>query len=125
MFRQTKAFSSFSANDLQKVKKFYSEVLELEVTEENELLTLHIAGGYQVLIYPKPDHTPATFTVLNFPVENLEKAVDELARRGVRFERYEGALKTDQKGIFREGDMSIAWFKDPAGNIISVLKELK
>jgi catechol-2,3-dioxygenase len=122
MFRQTKAFSSFSANDLQKVKKFYSEVLELEVTEENELLTLHIAGGYQVLIYPKPDHIPATFTVLNFPVDNLEKTVDELTRRGVRFEQYEGALKTDQKGIFRDGDMSIAWFKDPAGNIISVLK---
>jgi catechol-2,3-dioxygenase len=122
MFRQTKAFSSFSASDLQKVKKFYSEVLELEVTEENELLTLHIAGGYQVLIYPKPDHIPATFTVLNFPVDNLEKTVDELTRRGVRFEQYEGALKTDQKGIFRDGDMSIAWFKDPAGNIISVLK---
>jgi catechol-2,3-dioxygenase len=125
MFRQTKAFSSFSANDLRKVKKFYSEVLELEVTEENELLTLHIAGGYQVLIYPKPDHTPATFTVLNFPVDNLEKTVDELTRRGVRFEQYEGALKTDQKGIFRDGDMSIAWFKDPAGNIISVLKEIQ
>jgi catechol-2,3-dioxygenase len=125
MFKQTKAFSSFSAGDLQKVKKFYSEVLELEVTEENELLTLHIAGGYKVLIYSKPNHTPATFTVLNFPVDNFEKTVDELTGRGVRFEHYDGALKTDQKGIFRDGDRSIAWFKDPAGNIISVLKEIK
>ena len=86
------------------------------------MLTLHLAGGHSVIAYPKPDHEPASFTILNFPVPDIEKAVDELAQRGVRFERYEGELKTDAKGIFRGGGPLIAWFKDPAGNILSVLE---
>jgi predicted enzyme related to lactoylglutathione lyase len=123
MFKDTKAFSGFSVNDIQKAKKFYGETLGLAVSEAHDLLTLHLAGGTAVLIYPKPNHTPATFTILNFPVDNIEEAVDQLTKRGVRFERYEGELKTDQKGIFRGGGPLIAWFKDPAGNILSVLEE--
>ena len=126
MFRDTHAFSGFSVNDMQKARKFYGQTLGLEVSEVPEmedLLELRIAGGAKVLIYPKPDHEPATFTILNFPVNNIEKAVIELARRGVRFERYEGKMKTDEKGIFRGGGPLIAWFKDPAGNILSVLEE--
>lgn len=120
MFRDTHAFSGFSVNDVQKARKFYGQTLGLEVSEVPEmedLLELHIAGGAKVLIYPKPDHEPATFTILNFPVNNIEKAGIELARRGVRFERYEGEMKTDEKGIFRGGGPLIARFKDPAGNI--------
>lgn len=124
MFKNTKAFSGFSVNDIQKAKNFYSQTLGLEVSEMNGLLTLHIAGGTEILIYPKPDHTPATFTILNFPVDNIEQAVDELTKRGVRFEIYnEKDLKTDEKGIFRGGGPLIAWFKDPAGNILSVLEQ--
>lgn len=126
MFRDTHAFSGFSVNDVQKARKFYSQTLGLEVSEVpemQELLELHLAGGAKVLIYPKPDHRPATFTILNFPVDNIEKAVDDLAKRGVRFERYEGEMETDEKGIFRGGGPLIAWFKDPAGNILSVLED--
>ena len=126
MFRDTHAFSGFSVNDVQKARRFYGQTLGLEVSEVPEmedLLELHIAGGAKVLIYPKPDHEPATFTILNFPVNNIEKVVIELAQRGVRFERYEGEMKTDEKGIFRGGGPLIAWFKDPAGNILSVLEE--
>lgn len=123
MFKQSKAFSSYSADSLLKVKKFYSDILGMEVTEREGFLELQIAGGHRVLIYPKPNHVPATFTVLNFPVPDLEKAVDELTRRGVRFERYEGEIETDEKGISRDGGMAIAWFQDPAGNILSVLQE--
>jgi catechol 2,3-dioxygenase-like lactoylglutathione lyase family enzyme len=124
MFKNTKAFSGFSVNDTQKAKEFYSHTLELAVSEKNGLLFLHIAGGTEILIYPKPNHTPATFTILNFPVDNVEKAVDELMKRGVHFEIYnEADLKTDEKGIFRGGGPKIAWFKDPAGNILSVLEE--
>ncbi len=123
MFKNTKAFSGFSVNDLQKAKEFYSETLGLEVSESRGLATLHLAGGTSVLIYSKPNHVPATFTILNFSVGNTEKAVDQLAKRGVRFERYEGDLKTDDKGIFGGGGPLIAWFKDPAGNILSVLEE--
>jgi predicted enzyme related to lactoylglutathione lyase len=126
MFKKTKAFSGFSVNDLQKAKEFYSQTLGLEVSEMPEmggLLNLHIAGGSNILIYPKPNHTPATFTILNFPVDNIEQAVDELTRRGVRFEIYnEAELKTDEKGISRGEGPLIAWFKDPAGNILSVLE---
>jgi predicted enzyme related to lactoylglutathione lyase len=126
MFKKTKAFSGFSVNDLQKAKEFYSQTLGLEVSELPEmggLLTLHLAGGSNILVYPKPNHTPATFTILNFPVDNIEQAVDELTRRGVRFEIYnEEDLKTDEKGISRDGGPLIAWFKDPAGNILSVLE---
>jgi catechol 2,3-dioxygenase-like lactoylglutathione lyase family enzyme len=123
MFHDTKAFSGFSVDDLQKAKTFYGGILGLEVSETNGLLYLHLAGGTQILIYPKPHHTPATFTILNFPVHNVEQAVDTLTRRGVRFEIYSAAdLKTDEKGIFRGGGPTIAWFKDPAGNILSVLE---
>lgn len=123
MLRGSKAFSSFSVNDLVSAKQFYEETLGLEVSASNGELTLHLAGGASVLIYPKPNHTPATFTILNFPVDNVDKAVDELTRRGVRFEIYdEPELKTDAKGIFRDGGPTIAWFKDPAGNILSILE---
>ena len=123
MFRNTKAFSGFSVNDIQKARQFYGETLGLEVSETHGLLNLHLAGGTTVLVYPKPNHLPATFTILNFPVADIEEAVDQLTRKGVRFERYDGDLKTDDKGIFRGGGPLIAWFKDPAGNVLSVLEE--
>lgn len=124
MFKNIKAFSSFSVNDIQKARSFYSQKLGLEVTEEDMgTLSLHIAGGANILIYPKPDHTPATFTILNFPVKDIEETVDELTGRGVQFEQYEGDLKTDEKGVFRGGGPLIAWFKDPADNILSVIEE--
>jgi catechol 2,3-dioxygenase-like lactoylglutathione lyase family enzyme len=124
MFKNTKAFSSFSADDLQKAKDFYSRILGLEVSEEPEGLALRIAGGGTIFIYPKPNHTPATFTILNFRVDDIEKAVDELTKLGVQFEHYEEPIKTDDKGIHRgEQGPIIAWFKDPAGNILSVLEE--
>src|SRR6184192_52348 len=125
MLGDSKAFSGFSVNDIEKAKEFYGRTLELKVSETNGLLTLHLAGGNDVMIYPKPNHTPATFTVLNFPVDDLEKTVDELTAKGVKFEQYDmGDMKTDAKGIVR-GDgrgPDIAWFTDPAGNVISVLK---
>jgi catechol 2,3-dioxygenase-like lactoylglutathione lyase family enzyme len=124
MFKHTKAFSGFSVKDLQEAKDFYSQKLGLDVSDMPEGLELHIAGGTRVFIYPKPNHTPATFTILNFPVDNIERAVDELAKLGVRFEHYnQGDLKTDEKGIARGAGPKIAWFKDPAGNILSVLEE--
>ena len=124
MFKNTKAFSGFSVSDLQKAKEFYGQTLGLDVSESYGLLQLHIAGGTTILMYPKENHTPATFTILNFPVANIEQAVDELASRGVQFESYhEGDLVTDDKGIFRGGGPKIAWFKDPAGNILSVLEQ--
>jgi predicted enzyme related to lactoylglutathione lyase len=118
----TKSFSSFSTDNLQQAKKFYGETLGLKVLEnEMGLLELHI-GEAMVLIYPKPNHVPATFTVLNFVVENIDKTVDELVKLGVVFEHYDEAnLKTDEKGICR-GKPNIAWFKDPAGNILSVIE---
>jgi len=123
MLRDSKAFSGFSVKDIPKAKEFYSKTLGLEVSESRGLLTLHLAGGASVLVYPKPNHTPATFTILNFPVDSVDKAVDELTKRGVRFEIYdEPALKTDERGIRRNGGPTIAWFKDPAGNILSVLE---
>jgi predicted enzyme related to lactoylglutathione lyase len=124
MFKNTKAFSSFSVNDIGNAKEFYTKTLGLEVSEMNGLLNLHIAGGTDILIYPKPNHTPATFTILNFPVDNVEDAVEQLTKRGVRFEIYDmDEIKTDEKGIFRGEGPKIAWFKDPAGNILSVLEE--
>lgn len=124
MFKDTKAFSGFSVNDLEKAKAFYGQTLGLEVAETPEGLQLNLAGGGQVFIYPKPNHSAATFTVLNFLVDDVETAVDELAKRGVHFESYEGELKTDEKGIHRgEKGPIIAWFKDPANNILSVLQE--
>ena len=124
MFKVTKAFSTFSVNDLQRSKEFYGKTLGLEVAETPEGLELRIPGGNNIFLYPKANHTPATFTVLNFPVSNVDETVEDLTKRGVRFEHYEGELKTDQKGIFRaEKGPTIAWFKDPAGNILSVLNE--
>jgi predicted enzyme related to lactoylglutathione lyase len=123
MLGDSKAFSSFAADDIQTARKFYGETLGLKVSEDHGLLTLHFAGGNNVLIYPKPSHVPATFTVLNFPVDDVDKAVDELTRRGVRFEIYDMPdIKTDAKGIMRGKGPTIAWFKDPAGNILSVLE---
>ena len=122
MLSNSKAFSGFSVNDTQKAKQFYGQTLGLEVSESNGLLTLHLAGDNKVLIYPKPNHAPATFTILNFPVDNVDQAVDELTQRGVRFEIYnQPDIKTDEKGIMRGKGPTIAWFKDPAGNILSVL----
>ncbi len=122
MLSISKAFSGFSVNDTQKAKQFYGQTLGLEVSESNGLLTLHLAGDNKVLIYPKPNHAPATFTILNFPVDNVDQAVDELTQRGVRFEIYnQPDIKTDEKGIMRGKGPTIAWFKDPAGNILSVL----
>jgi predicted enzyme related to lactoylglutathione lyase len=120
MFKDTKAFSGFSVNDIAKAKDFYSKTLELEVTEENGMLSLHIAGGNPIIVYPKPNHEPATYTILNFPVKDIEQAVDELTRRGVHFEIYDE--HQDKKGISRGRGPNIAWFKDPAGNILSVIE---
>ena len=122
MFAHTKAFSGFSVDDIQRARRFYGETLGLRVSEEHGLLTLHIAGDRDTLVYPKEDHTPATYTILNFPVDDIDQAVDELTARGVRFERYEG-LEQDEKGVVRGGGPPIAWFKDPAGNILAVLQE--
>jgi catechol 2,3-dioxygenase-like lactoylglutathione lyase family enzyme len=120
----TNAFSSFSVDDLDKAKEFYSETLGIKVTEDNEMgfLNLEFSNGAKVMIYPKDDHEPATYTVLNFPVSDVEKTVDELTAKGVKFEIYEG-FNQDEKGISKDWGQEIAWFKDPAGNIISVLKE--
>jgi catechol 2,3-dioxygenase-like lactoylglutathione lyase family enzyme len=123
MFKDTKAFSGFSVNDLAEAKKFYGDILGLEVADSNGMLELHLSGGAHILIYPKPNHTPASFTILNFPVDDVEKTVDELTAKGVKFEHYDmEQLKTDEKGIARGGGgPTIAWFTDPAGNIMSVL----
>lgn len=121
MFKDTKAFSSFAVDDVPRAKQFYGETLGLDVTDEMGGLALHLTGGGEVFVYPKPDHTPASFTVLNFPVEDVEAVVDRLTAAGVRFEQYEGDLATDEKGIYRGDGPTIAWFADPAGNILSVL----
>jgi predicted enzyme related to lactoylglutathione lyase len=122
MFGNTKAFSGFSVNDLQKAKQFYGQTLGLKVNERPEGLELQIAGGNRIFVYPKTNHMPATFTILNFPVDDIDEAVDRLTRQGVKFEHYDsGPIKTDSKGISRGTHPDIAWFKDPAGNILSVL----
>jgi len=125
MLKDSKAFSGFSANDIPKAKEFYERTLGLEVSESHDILTLHLAGGNNVIIYPKPNHIPATFTVLNFPVNDVDLAVDELTKRAVQFEHYDlPGIKTDEKGIRRGGNgPTVAWFKDPAGNILSVIEE--
>lgn len=123
MFKNNKAFSSFSVDDLGRAKEFYSQTLGLDVTETPEGLSLDLAGGTKVFLYPKPNHAAATFTVLNFQVSNVDETVDALTAKGVRLEHYDMPdLKTDEKGIFRGEGPTIAWFKDPAGNIISVLQ---
>jgi catechol 2,3-dioxygenase-like lactoylglutathione lyase family enzyme len=122
VFAETKAFSGFAVPDIEQARQFYSDTLGINVTEEYGLLTLHLNGGERpTLIYPKPDHEPAGFTILNFQVDDVEKAVDELASRGVAMEKYEG-FDQDEKGIMRGQGPDIAWFKDPAGNVLSVLK---
>ena len=127
MFKESKAFSSFSVDDSNKAKEFYGNVLGLDISDipgMDGLFRIKLAGGGNVMIYPKPNHVPATFTVLNFHVKKVEEAVDELTNRGVQFEHYEGDIKTDEKGIARGGGgPAIAWFKDPAGNILSVLED--
>ncbi len=124
MFGDTTAFSSFAVDDLDRARAFYADVLGLDVSGVegmDDLLTLHLAGGTDVLVYPKPDHAPATFTVLTFRVDDLDAAVDGLVAKGVTMERYDG-LPADDKGIVR-GKPSIGWFRDPAGNILGVLQE--
>ncbi|WP_295769429.1 VOC family protein [uncultured Mucilaginibacter sp.] len=126
MFKDTKAFSGFSVDDIEKAKHFYTTVLGLDVEELDMpgTLRLHIAGGGKILIYAKPNHNPATFTILNFPVRNIEAAVVELTAKGVRFKIYdEPNFKTNEKGIFLGGGPKIAWFKDPAGNFLSIIEE--
>ncbi|HWT24408.1 MAG TPA: VOC family protein [Solirubrobacteraceae bacterium] len=122
MLADSRAFSGFAVDDLDAAREFYRATLGLETSEEHGLLTLHLAGDRPTLVYPKPDHEPATYTILNFPVDDIDRVVDDLAARGVRFERYDG-FDQDERGIARGGGPFIAWFKDPAGNILSVLQE--
>jgi catechol 2,3-dioxygenase-like lactoylglutathione lyase family enzyme len=125
MLAHSKAFNGFAVDDLDKARRFYGETLGLDVElldEENGLLTLHLAGGRDTLIYLSPGFTPASYTILNFPVDDIDRAVDELTSRGIALERYDG-MPQDEKGVMREGGPLIAWFKDPAGNTLSVLQE--
>ena len=124
MLADSKAFSGFAVPDIEAARKFYGETLglEVELLEGPGLLTLHLAGDRPTLIYPKPDFEPASYTILNFPVDDIDAAVDELTARGVQFEKYDG-FDQDEKGISRAAGPPIAWFKDPAGNILSVLEE--
>ncbi|MEA2202016.1 MAG: hypothetical protein QOI89_2612 [Solirubrobacteraceae bacterium] len=121
MLADTKAFSGFAVDDIERAREFYGETLGLRTSEQNGLLTLHLAGDRDTLIYPRPNHVPADYTILNFPVDDIDAAVDGLAGRGVQFESYDG-FDQDEKGIFRGGGPYIAWFKDPAGNVLSVLQ---
>ena len=126
MFTPTSAFSGFSVNDLAQAKAFYAEILGLQVDDEGVGISLHLPGGSTVFAYPKDDHQPATFTIVNFVVENIDEAVDELTNRGVQFEHYEEGPQADEKGIMRglalQMGPDIAWFKDPAGNTLAVLQ---
>ena len=123
IFKEAKSFSSFSVNDLEKAKEFYGQTLGLKVSEHEEGLELSLAGGIGIFLYPKPNHTPASFTVLNFPVKDIEEAVEELKTLGVKLEKYnQPELKTDERGIMKGPGMQIAWFKDPAGNILSIIE---
>jgi len=123
MFKHIKAFSGFSVDDTAKAKAFYQDLLGLKVTDGMmDLLFLHIEGSNNILIYPKPNHVPATYTILNFPVDDVEQTVDELIAKGVTFEQYNmDQLKTDKKGIAHFQTITQAWFKDPAGNILSII----
>ena len=125
MFANTKAYSGFAVDDLQKARQFYGETLGQRtsmISEEGGVMSLDLAGDRGTLVYLKPDFVPATYTILNFPVDDIDEAVDELVARGVRFERYD-AFEQDERGIARGPGPSIAWFKDPAGNVLSVLQE--
>jgi len=125
MFADNRAYSGFAVDDFGKAREFYGETLGLKTTvmdKEHGLMTLHLAGGRDTLVYSKPDFEPATYTILNFEVDDVDEAVDQLASRGVSFERYD-SFDQDEKGIFRDGGPNIAWFKDPAGNVLSVLEQ--
>ncbi len=122
MFANTSAFSGFAVDDVEEARAFYGEMLGLQTSERNGLMTLHLAGGRDTIVYPKPGHTPAAYTILNFPVQDIDQAVDELHARGVQLERYDG-FEQDEKGIFRAAGPYIAWFTDPAGNVLSVIQE--
>jgi catechol 2,3-dioxygenase-like lactoylglutathione lyase family enzyme len=122
MFGGAKAFGSFAVDDLAATRKFYGETLGLRVSEEDGALMLCLVGDHRILVYPKPDHSPASFTILNFPVDDIDQAVDKLTARGVPIRRYQG-FDTDDKGIYRGRGRSIAWFTDPAGNVLSVFQE--
>ncbi|MBE2317271.1 VOC family protein [Solirubrobacter sp. CPCC 204708] len=121
MFKDTKAFSGFSAPDIEAARAFYADTLGIETSEDNGMLILHLAGGRDTLIYPKPNHEPATYTILNFGVDDIEATVDELLERGVDMEIYDG-FEQDERGIARNAGPPIAWFRDPAGNILSVIE---
>jgi catechol 2,3-dioxygenase-like lactoylglutathione lyase family enzyme len=122
MFKDTKAFSGFAVPDIAAARTFYGDTLGIDVTEEHGMLTLRLAGGRDTLIYPKPNHEPATYTILNFPVDDIDSVVDELLERGVDIEIYDG-FEQDERGIVRDdGGPPIAWFRDPAGNILSVME---
>ena len=123
MLQDSKAFSGFAVPDIEQAREFYGKTLGLKVSDDHGMLKLHLAGGSDVLVYPKPNHVPATFTILNFPVDDVDQAVDKLSKRGVHFVIYEqGEVQTDEKGIMCGNGPTIAWFKDPAGNILSVLE---
>src|SRR5919112_341704 len=123
MIDPSKGFNGFAVPDIDAARAFYGDVLGVEVSQEGANLQLHIGGGTPTFVYPKPDHQPATYTILNFPVSDIEAAVDDLTAKGVRFERYEGTpIETDAKGVFRGAGPLIAWFSDPAGNVISLIQ---
>jgi catechol 2,3-dioxygenase-like lactoylglutathione lyase family enzyme len=122
MFANTEAFSGFAVDDIEQAREFYGETLGLETSIEHGMITLHLAGARPTLVYPKPNHTPADYTILNFKVEQIEAAVDQLAARGVQLERYPG-MEQDERGIMRGGGPYIGWFKDPAGNVLAVLQD--
>jgi predicted enzyme related to lactoylglutathione lyase len=122
MFSAAKAFGSFAVDDLAAARKFYGQTLGLQVSKEDGPLMIHFAGEQRILVYSKPDHTPASFTILNFAVDDIDQAVDELTARGVPIQRYEG-FQTDDRGIYRGQGHSIVWFTDPAGNVLSVIQE--
>ncbi|HTN24051.1 MAG TPA: VOC family protein [Solirubrobacteraceae bacterium] len=122
MFAETRAFSGFAVPDIEQARAFYGDTLGIRTSEEYGLMRLHLAGDRDTLVYPKAGHTPADYTILNFPVDDIEATVDALAARGVAFERYD-EMPQDERGIMREGGPYIAWFRDPAGNILSVLQE--
>ena len=125
MLADSPAFSGFAVPDVEAARRFYADTLGLRVEVDEAMggmLTLRLGGGTNVLVYPKPDHTPATYTVLNFPVDDVDRTVEELTARGVTFERYPG-FDQDERGVFRAAGPPIAWFKDPAGNVLAVLEQ--
>jgi catechol 2,3-dioxygenase-like lactoylglutathione lyase family enzyme len=122
MFADTRAISGFAVDDMEKAREFYGGTLGLRTSVQHDIMTLHLADDRDTIVYPKPGHHPADYTILNFQVDDIDYVVDQLAERGVRLEHYEG-LGQDEKGINRAGGPYIAWFKDPAGNILAVLQE--